>query len=95
MAAFEITIAGEINLDLILYGLPESLPIDREILAPAFRMTSAAPPRFSLTISHPGVRVGFITRWAAILGAIALELLRESGVDLSRVVRTSGGTQPG
>ena len=26
MAKLDITIAGEINLDLILYGLPEEMP---------------------------------------------------------------------
>jgi hypothetical protein len=34
---FDITIAGEINLDLILYGLPEQLPLDRELLATGFQ----------------------------------------------------------
>ena len=26
---FDVTIAGEINLDLILYGLPEVMPVER------------------------------------------------------------------
>jgi sugar/nucleoside kinase (ribokinase family) len=97
MAAFEITIAGEINLDLILYGLPESLPIDREILATGFRMTlGSSSAILAHNLASLGVRVGFITRLGSDpLGTIALELLGESGVDLSRVVRTSGGTQTG
>lgn len=33
---FDITVAGEINLDLILYGLPQSIPMEREILAENF-----------------------------------------------------------
>ena len=37
--SFDVTIAGEINLDLILYGLPEAMPLERELLASAFRMT--------------------------------------------------------
>jgi len=36
---FDITIAGEINLDLILYGLPEVMPLERELLASDFRLT--------------------------------------------------------
>ena len=28
---FAISIAGEINLDLILYGLPQEMPVEREI----------------------------------------------------------------
>ena len=33
MPRFDVTIAGELNLDLILYGLPEQLLPERELLA--------------------------------------------------------------
>ena len=33
MPQFDVTIAGELNLDLILYGLPAELPEERELLA--------------------------------------------------------------
>jgi hypothetical protein len=33
MSHFDITIAGELNLDLILYGLPLEHPPERELLA--------------------------------------------------------------
>jgi hypothetical protein len=39
MAKLDITIAGEINLDLILYGLPEQMPTERELLATDFAIT--------------------------------------------------------
>ncbi|AXC12651.1 Fructokinase [Acidisarcina polymorpha] len=39
MPQFDITIAGEVNLDLILYGLEEDLPVERELLASNFEMT--------------------------------------------------------
>ena len=39
MQRFDVTIAGEINLDLILYGLPEEMPLERELLGSDFRMT--------------------------------------------------------
>ena len=39
MPRFEVTIAGEINLDLVLYGLPEQMPPERELLASEFQMT--------------------------------------------------------
>ncbi len=29
MPTFDVTIAGEVNLDLILYGVPEELPRER------------------------------------------------------------------
>lgn len=39
MKSFDIAIAGELNLDLILYGLPENMPMERELLASGFRAT--------------------------------------------------------
>jgi hypothetical protein len=34
-----VTIVGEIDLYLILYGLPEVMPLERELLAKDFRLT--------------------------------------------------------
>ena len=39
MRRFDVTIAGELNLDLILYGLPEELPGDRELIASGMMLT--------------------------------------------------------
>ena len=39
MANFDVTIAGELNLDLILYGLPDQLPPERELLAREMSIT--------------------------------------------------------
>ena len=85
---FDVSIAGEINLDLILYGLPEVLPVEREILASDFQVTLGGS---SSIVAHNlaalGAKVGFSTRVGKDdLGKIALERLRESGADLSRVV---------
>jgi hypothetical protein len=38
MVKIDISIAGEINLDLILYGLPKEMPVERELLANGFSM---------------------------------------------------------
>jgi len=86
---FDITIAGEINLDLILYGLPEQMPTERELLASRFNMTLGSS---SAIVAHNlaalGSRVGFITKVGDdALGKMALERLGASGVELSRVVR--------
>ncbi len=74
---FDVTIAGEINLDLILYGLPESLPLERELLASDFQVTlgsSSAIVAHNLAIL--GAHVGFVTRLGNDeLGATALERL--------------------
>jgi sugar/nucleoside kinase (ribokinase family) len=94
---FDVTIAGEINMDLILYGLPEVMPIERELLASGFGMTLGSS---SAIVAHNlaalGVSVGFVTRLGDDpLGSIALERLAEKGVDISCVKRVSGGTSTG
>jgi sugar/nucleoside kinase (ribokinase family) len=83
---FDVTIAGEINLDLILYGVPENLPMEREVLAGGFQATLGSS---SAIVAHNlavlGAKVGFVTRVGRDeLGAAALARLRESGVDVSR-----------
>ena len=82
---FDVTIAGEINLDLILYGLPEVMPLERELLGNDFRLTLGSS---SAIVAHNlaalGVSVGFITLLGDDpLGSIALDRLAERGVDLS------------
>lgn len=93
MADFDITIAGEVNLDLILYGLDEALPTDREILASNFEVTlGSSSGILAHNLAVLGKRVGFVTRCGSDpLGAIAMERLAESGADLSRC--TKGGAQ--
>jgi sugar/nucleoside kinase (ribokinase family) len=93
---FDVTIAGEINLDLILYGLPDPMPLERELLASGFQVTLGSS---SAIVAHNlavlGLRVGFVTRVGPDeLGRIALDRLAESGVDLSHVQsgRSSTGT---
>ena len=94
---FDVTIAGEINLDLILYGLPEVMPLERELLASDFRLTlGSSSAILAHNLAALGVSVGFITRLGDdALGNIALERLAEKGVDVSRVKRVSGGTSTG
>lgn len=92
MEKFDVTIAGEINLDLILYGLPAELPTERELLGNGFAMTLGSS---SAILAHNlavlGTNVGFITKVGDDpLAKIALERLSESGVDLSQTVWTSG-----
>jgi len=82
----DIVIAGEINLDLILYGLPQPMPVERELLATDFQMTLGSS---SAILAHNlavlGAHVGFITRTGSDeLGKLALARLAESGADVSR-----------
>jgi len=60
MPRFDVTIAGELNLDLILYGLPDELPPERELLAERMMLTLGSS---SAIVAHNlaalGSRVGF------------------------------------
>jgi len=94
---FDVTIAGEINLDLILYGLPEQMPVERELLASDFRLTlGSSSAILAHNLSALGNKVGFVTRMGVDpLGSIALDRLAEKNVDLSRVRRVEGGASTG
>lgn len=93
----DCSIAGEINLDLILYGLPEAIPLEREVLATDFKMTLGSS---SAIVAHNlatlGASVRFATRMGNDeLGRIALERLAESGVEVSRIVYAKDATGTG
>jgi sugar/nucleoside kinase (ribokinase family) len=92
MPRFDVTIAGELNLDLILYGLPEQLPPERELLANRMMLTLGSSSAIvAHNLSALGSRVGFQSRIGDDpLGEIALQRLRESGADVSRVRRIPG-----
>ena len=97
MKTLDISIAGEINLDLILYGLPEVMPLERELLGTDFQITLGSS---SAILAHNlavlGTHVGFVTLVGEdALGKIALERLGESGADLSRVRVSKDGTATG
>lgn len=96
MPFFDVSIAGEINLDLILYGFPQQMPVERELLASGFEVTlGSSSAILAHNLSTLGIATGFITRLGSDeLGGIALSRLAESGVDLSKVVR-SGSTKTG
>jgi sugar/nucleoside kinase (ribokinase family) len=93
MPRFDVTIAGELNLDLILYGLPEQLEPERELLADRMMLTLGSSSAIvAHNLSALGSRVGFQSRIGDdSLGRISLEQLQESGVDVSnvRVVRSA------
>ena len=97
MKTLDIAIAGEINLDLIMYGLPEVMPVERELLGTDFQVTLGSS---SAILAHNlavlGAQVGFITLVGEdALGKIALERLGSSGADLSRVRVHQGNPSTG
>jgi sugar/nucleoside kinase (ribokinase family) len=94
---FDITIAGEVNLDLILYGLPEEMAVERELLASGFSCTLGSSSAIvAHNLSSLGMKVGFITKAGADhFGEIALERLRGAGVDISRSINAPEPLQTG
>jgi sugar/nucleoside kinase (ribokinase family) len=97
MPRFDVTIAGELNLDLILYGLPEQLKPERELLADRMTLTLGSSSGIvAHNLAALGSRVGFQSRIGNDpLGRISLERLQESGVDVSKVRVVSGATTTG
>ena len=91
MKKFDLTIAGELNLDLILYGLPNDMPTERELLATDFRATLGSS---SGIVAHNAAALGGRVGFSTIIGpddfgGIALERLSAAGVDVSHVRRHS------
>ncbi|MGA7380705.1 MAG: carbohydrate kinase family protein [Terriglobales bacterium] len=93
----EVCVVGELNLDLILYGLPKDLVLDREHLASGLALTlGSSSAIFAHNLSSLGTQVGFISKIGADpLGKIAAERLSAAGVDISRMKQGAGKTSTG
>ena len=91
----EVVVVGELNLDLILYGLPRELVLNRELLASGLALTlGSSSAIFAHNLATLGTRTGFVSKIGDDpLGKIALEKLSAAGVDISRVKH--GNTQTG
>ena len=87
MKRFDISVLGELNCDLILYGLPAVLEPEREHLANDFALTlGSSSAIFAHNISLLGSRVGFTSCIGGDpLGKFCVERLSESGVDVAGV----------
>ena len=94
MKRFDLSVVGELNADLILYGLPPTLEPEREHLASDFAITlGSSSAIFAHNISLLGSRVGFTSCIGSDpLGKFCVERLLESGVDVSGVKTLSGKT---
>jgi sugar/nucleoside kinase (ribokinase family) len=89
---FDLSVVGELNLDLVLYGLPEHLELDREHLASDLRLTlGSSSAIFAHNFALLGNRVAF---HSAIgddpLGDLCLARLAASGADVSGVQKFRG-----
>jgi sugar/nucleoside kinase (ribokinase family) len=93
----EVCVVGELNLDLILYGLPKDLSSDRELLASGMAFTlGSSSAIFAHNLSVLGTPVGFVSKVGSDpLGKMALERLSAVGVDITRVKQATGKTSTG
>lgn len=87
----DIVVVGDINVDLILTGLP-SLPAFRELKhAKGMKFTlGGSSAIFAHNIARLGAATGFVGKVGTDhLGDFLIATLRQAGVDTSRVVRDS------
>jgi sugar/nucleoside kinase (ribokinase family) len=87
-------VIGELNLDLIMNGLPEQLVLEREHLAKDLSITlGSSSAIFAHNLALLGNKVGFSSCIGSDpFGEICVKRLGESGVELSRVRRLPGKT---
>jgi sugar/nucleoside kinase (ribokinase family) len=97
MPRFDVTIAGELNLDVIFQGVPDELPPERELLVDDMIVTLGSS---SAIVAHNlaalGAKVGFVSCIGDDpLGQIALQRLSAGGVDVSQVRVRPGASKTG
>jgi sugar/nucleoside kinase (ribokinase family) len=90
--SFDIAIAGELNLDLILYGLPADMSTERELLGTDFVVTLGSS---SAIAAHNLAAMGMRVLFQSVVGddqfgRIACERLAEIGVDITGVQKRAG-----
>jgi sugar/nucleoside kinase (ribokinase family) len=85
---FDVTLVGDMNLDLLLYGLPEDLPCERELLADEMAIRVGGSGAITAhNLAALGSKVGFISSIPADdFGRLCREELDHAGVDMSRCV---------
>ena len=85
---FDLAIAGELNLDLIFYGLPLQMETERDLLATGFVSTLGSS---SAIVAHNASMLGLRVRFATLLGdddfgRLALDRLDQAGVDTTDTI---------
>jgi len=93
----DFAVVGELNPDLIVYGLPRELPEEREILATGSTLTlGSSSAIFAHNLALLGNKVTFSSRIGPdVLGEMCRQKLQEAGVDTSHVRRSNSGSNTG
>jgi sugar/nucleoside kinase (ribokinase family) len=85
---YDLAIAGELNMDLILYGLPLEMPVERDLLGTGFASTLGSS---SAILAHNAASIGMRVRFQTLVGdddfaRMSLGRLAEAGVETSGAV---------
>ena len=90
--ALDVCVVGELNPDLILYGVPKDLKPEEETLVRAFRLTlGSSSAIFAHNLAVLGTKVGMVSKVGDdALGKTALDWLASSGTDVSRAGKKRG-----
>ncbi|MEO7029968.1 MAG: sugar kinase [Acidobacteriaceae bacterium] len=85
---FDLAIAGELNLDLIMYGLPLVMEPERDLLATGFVATLGSS---SAIVAHNAATLGMRVRFASLIGdddfgRVALDRLKQANIECTGIV---------
>jgi sugar/nucleoside kinase (ribokinase family) len=94
MTSLDVSVIGELNIDLILYGLPPRLILEREHLADDLSITlGSSSAIFAHNLAILGNKVGFSSCIGDDpFGEMCMQRLSAGGVDVSHVRKLAGRT---
>ena len=93
----DISIIGELNPDVILYGVPNDLPEEREVLSTGFTLTlGSSSAILAHNLSLLGSQVSFTACVGDdVFGEMCCRTLQEAGADLTHIAYAPPGVNTG
>lgn len=93
----DVCVVGEINPDLILYGLPKELKPEQEAMIEGFRLTlGGSSAIFAHNLAALGTHVGMVAKVASDpFGKMSIEWLEAAGVDMTHTLHSASETPTG
>jgi sugar/nucleoside kinase (ribokinase family) len=91
VAQIDVCVVGEVNPDLILYGVPKNLQPENEVLIEGFRLTlGGSSAIFAHNLSVLGAHVGFVSKVGSDpFGKMMVDWITSAGVDVTYIRRTA------
>jgi sugar/nucleoside kinase (ribokinase family) len=93
----DVAVVGELNPDLIVYGVPREIPEERDLLAHGFTFTlGSSSAILAHNLSLLGNKVIFSSKIGEDpLGEMCCKMMEKANVELGGVVRSTDGTATG